>query len=88
MAQTRWRRHGCPPVRVRRRAGARGSKVAGPVVSIRSAEQLRLRREGPAGGIFPSNWLPKQHGEGAPGPLHPATFMHVPVLHRLTRDTP
>lgn len=37
---------------------------------IAFAEQLRLIVKGPAGGRFPSNHLPKQHVEEAPGPLH------------------
>lgn len=46
---------------------------------IRFAEQLRLIIKGLAGGRFPSNHLPKQHVEEAPGPFHPAWLvcMHL-----------
>lgn len=45
---------------------------------IKFAEQLRLIIKGPAGGRFPSNHLPKQHVEEAPGPFHLAQH---PCMH-------
>lgn len=41
-------------------------------MSIKFAEELRLIRKDPAGGTFPSNRLPKQHGEEASGHFHHA----------------
>lgn len=83
----RWHGGDCPPVRVRSPTGTRGrqSEKALPLVPIKFADQLRLVRMGPAGGVVPSEHLPKQRGEEAPGPFHPIQLscMHPPFTGSL-----